>query len=116
MPPDYVRRFLAATTRIYVVQRNEVSCSMVDFKKAFKQYMRLEHPNIKCTPDEPSHAPFTELGYRVVDANWCKACGKEAAGGAQRCCPAYCNANRTHHTRILGMEIVRERAEGDIIG
>ena len=82
---------------------------MGDFKKAFNKYMQYQHRNIKCTLDEKNHAPFTELGYRVVDANWCKACGKEAAGGAQRCCPAYRNANRTHHTRILGMEIVQLR-------
>lgn len=95
---------------LYVVQREGTFCSMADFKRAFGKYMSYQHRGVKWTFDEKNEAPFEELGYEVVDKNWCKACNQEARGGADRCCAAYSNANRTHAKRIVGMTIVREEA------
>jgi hypothetical protein len=113
---DYVRRFLAAgpedngssRVNIYVVQREGTHSSMAEFKRAFGKYMSYQHRGVKWAFDEKNWAPFEELGYRVVDANWCKACNREARGGAERCCESYSKANRTHVIRIVGMTIVRE--------
>ena len=91
-----------------MVQRDDAYCSMADFKRAFGKYMAYQHKGVKWAFDEKNVTPFEELGYEVVDKNWCKACNQEARGGADRCCAAYSNANRTHAKRILRMTIVRE--------
>jgi hypothetical protein len=117
---DYVRRFLAAgpednassRVSIYVVQREGAHSTMGEFKRAFGKYMAYQHRGVKWTFDEKNLAPFEELGYRVVDANWCKACNREARGGAEKCCESYSKANRTHVIRIVGMKIMREESAG----
>ena len=116
---DYVRRFLMAgpednaskSTRIYVVQRAGATTGMTAFKDAFRKYMKFKHATVNWKFDETNHMPFEELGYEVRKVQKCKACGKKAKGGDERCCLNYSTANRVKHVSIMNMEVVSEFAD-----
>jgi phage/plasmid-associated DNA primase len=116
METDYVRRFLAAgpeenttnNNRTYVILKARSKTSLNTFKDVFGKYMKNKHPKIGWKVDGCSTSTFEEIGYIVSLVQMCKGCGQKARGGADKCCPEYCPANRTKHVMISNMEIVHE--------
>ena len=118
MEGNLVQRFLTAgpdesatlTTRTYVRQRQGAVTEWTEFKKAFDAYVKYKHPQERWILRTDEGGPFVRLGYKLVQENMCKMCGKPGLSG---CCTEYAAANRVKRWRIMGMELVREAVAVD---
>ncbi|KAJ3175808.1 hypothetical protein HDU85_001240 [Gaertneriomyces sp. JEL0708] len=96
------------------VEPVRIKTSLQDVKKAFHNYMKFNHQDVKPKFDENDYSAFKMLGYEIKTINICKGCNKQARGGRTKCCKDYGTANRVKRTYIYDLELVREETTMEV--
>jgi phage/plasmid-associated DNA primase len=73
-------------------------------KRAYAEYMRVNHPTIRYK-FSTENAAWSDCGFSVSRLNVCKACLKPGGIG---CCERYSDKNRTKKTYIKNLRLIEE--------